>query len=173
MTQYKTAEIMELFLIQQHLTKFSMYVFDYGAPIGFRIAMRHPDWIEAIIFQNGNIYEKGLGKKWQACAEYWRNPTPELREKYKTAFQRDTVISQYTFGTEEGSVSPDGYSLDLYYAATVPDYEEIQSDLIFDYQTNVALFPAFQNYLRESQPPLLVVWGKMIHPLFLPEQRRF
>ena len=154
------AEVMDAFLTALHLDKFYMYVFDYGAPVGFRIAMRHPERILGIVSQNGNVYKEGLGKKWEARAEYWKHPTPELRKRYKSAFAADTVIGQYTFGTEEGSVSPDGYSLDLYYAATIPDYAEKQSDLIFDYQTNVALYPSFQAYLRKYQPPLLAIWGK-------------
>lgn len=154
------AEIVDAFLKNLHIDKFYMYVFDYGAPIGFRIAMKYPEKILGIVSQNGNIYEEGLGKKWDARAEYWKNPTPELREQYKSAFAKDTVIGQYTFGTEEGSVSPDGYSLDLYYASMIPDYAEKQSDLIFDYQTNVKLYPKFQKYLREFRPKLLVIWGK-------------
>ena len=154
------AEIMNGFLRELHINKFFMYVFDYGAPIGFRIAMKHPDSILGIVSQNGNVYEEGLGKKWETRAEYWQNPTPELREPYKSAFSKETVIGQYTFGTEEGSVAPDSYSLDLYYAATIPDYAEKQSDLIFDYQNNVKLYPLFQEYLREYQPKLLAVWGK-------------
>ena len=93
-------------------------------------------------------------------SEYWKHPTIELREQYKSAFAKETVISQYTFGTEPVSVSPDGYSLDLYYAATSPDYAEKQSDLIFDYQSNVRLYSVFQKYLREHQPKLLAIWGK-------------
>ena len=154
------ADVMESFLSALHLNRFYMYVFDYGAPIGFRIAMRSPESILGIVSQNGNVYEEGLGKKWAARAEYWKNPTPELREEYKSAFAKETVIGQYTFGTEEGSVSPDGYSLDLYYASVIPDYAEKQSDLIFDYQSNVKLYPAFQRYLRTSQPKLLAIWGK-------------
>ncbi len=161
------AELMEKFLLKLGIKKFSMYVFDYGAPIGFRIAVRHPEWINSIISQNGNVYQEGLGSKWAVRAEYWKNPTLELREQYKSAFHKDTVIGQYTFGTEEGSVAPDGYVMDLYYAATIPDYAEIQSDLIFDYQNNVALYPEFQKYLREHQPPLLAVWGKN-DPSFIP-----
>ncbi|WP_418969225.1 alpha/beta fold hydrolase [Alloscardovia omnicolens] len=153
------AQICEQFLLQRVITRFFMYVFDYGAPIGFRIAERHPEWISGIISQNGNVYREGLGPKWAAREEYWNNPTPELREQYKSAFSRETVISQYTFGTQPGSVAPDGYELDLHYAEK-PEYAEIQSDLIFDYQTNVALYPRFQAYLREYQPPLLAVWGK-------------
>ena len=154
------ADVMDRFLQALRIDKFYMYVFDYGAPIGFRIAIKHPERILGIVSQNGNVYEEGLGKKWEARAEYWRNPTSELREQYKSAFARETVIGQYTFGTEEGSVAPDGYSLDLYYAATIPDYAEKQSDLIFDYQNNVKLYPAFQEYLRKYQPKLLAIWGK-------------
>ena len=154
------AELMDAFLKELHVEKFFMYVFDYGAPIGFRIATKHPESILGIVSQNGNVYAEGLGKKWEARAEYWKNPTVELREQYKSAFAKDTVIGQYTFGTEENSVSPDGYSLDLYYASVIPDYAEKQSDLIFDYQNNVKLYPAFQEYLRNHQPKLLAIWGK-------------
>lgn len=154
------AEIVDAFLEKKGISRFFMYVFDYGAPIGFRIAVKHPERILGIVSQNGNVYEEGLGSKWAVRAEYWKKPTAELREKYKSAFARDTVIVQYTFGTEEGSVSPDGYSLDLYYASVIPDYAEIQSDLIFDYQNNVKLYPEFQKYLRKNQPKLLAIWGK-------------
>lgn len=105
------AEIMDALLEKLGIDKFFMYVFDYGAPIGFRIAVKHPERILGIVSQNGNVYEEGLGKKWEARAEYWKNPTQELREQYKSAFAKDTVIGQYTFGTEDGSVSPDGIRL--------------------------------------------------------------
>ena len=154
------AEVMEDFLQALHIECFYMYVFDYGAPIGFRIALRHPESVLGIVSQNGNVYEEGLGKKWEARAEYWRNPTLELREQYKSAFAKETVIGQYTYGTEDESVSPDGYSLDLYYASVIPDYAEKQSDLIFDYQNNVKMYPVFQEYLRKYQPKLLAIWGK-------------
>lgn len=154
------SEVMDDFLKALGVKKFYMYVFDYGAPIGFRIALKHPDSVLGIISQNGNVYQEGLGQKWAARAEYWKNPTKELREQYKSAFAKNTVIGQYTFGTEEGTVSPDGYSLDLYYASVIPDYAEKQSDLIFDYQNNVNMYPAFQEYLRRYQPKLLAIWGK-------------
>ena len=154
------ATVMDSFLDALKVDKFYMYVFDYGAPIGFRIALKYPERILGIVSQNGNVYKEGLGKKWEARSEYWKHPTSELREQYKSAFAKDTVIGQYTFGTEDDSVSPDGYSLDLYYAATIPDYAEKQSDLIFDYQTNVNLYPEFQRYLQEYQPRLLAIWGK-------------
>lgn len=162
----RLAEIMEKFLVKKGLTSFFMYVFDYGAPIGFRIAVKHPDWILGIISQNGNVYKDGLGKKWEARAEYWKKPTQELREQYKSAFSAETIIGQYTYGTEPNSVSPDGYTLDIAYTNR-PEYAEIQSDLIFDYQSNVALYPVFQKYLRDNQPPLLAVWGKN-DPSFIP-----
>ena len=155
------AEIMDAFLEKLEIRQFYMYVFDYGAPIGFRIALKHPERILGIISQNGNVYEEGLGKKWEARAEYWKNPTEELRRSYQSAFARDTVVGQYTYGTEEGSVSPDGYSLDLYYASVIPDYAEKQSDLIYDYQNNVRLYPEFQAYLHNYKPRLLAVWGKV------------
>ena len=154
------SDVMDEFLKVLNINKFYMYVFDYGAPIGFRIALKHPESIFGIISQNGNVYEEGLGKKWEARKEYWKNPTKDLREKYKSAFSRDVVIGQYTFGTPEGSVKHDGYESDLYFAKTIKDYDEIQSDLIFDYQTNVSLYPKFQEYLRNYQPALLAIWGK-------------
>ena len=154
------AEVMDGFLQKLQIKSFFMYVFDYGAPVGFRIAVKHPESVLGIVSQNGNVYKEGLGKKWKARAEYWQSPTSELREQYKSAFAKDTVIGQYTFGTEPESVSPDGYSLDLYYASVIPDYAEKQSDLIFDYQNNVKLYPAFQEYLRKHQPKLLAIWGK-------------
>lgn len=160
------AEIIDAFINKMKIEKFYMYVFDYGAPIGFRIAMKHPEKILGIVSQNGNVYSEGLGKKWEARAKYWENPTKELREEYKSAFSPETIIGQYTFGTEEGSVSPDGYSLDIFYTQR-KNYDEIQSDLIFDYQNNVKLYPKFQEYLRKYKPKLLAVWGKN-DPSFIP-----
>ncbi|MEX2804450.1 alpha/beta fold hydrolase [Streptococcus sp. H31] len=139
--------------------KFYLYVFDYGAPIGFRLALKYPERIHGIVSQNGNIYQEGLGEKWAARAEYWKNPTPELREAYKSAFAPETIIGQYTTGENTANIAPDGYLLDIYYTQS-EDYAERQSDLIFDYQSNIALYPAFQAYIREHQPKLLAVWGK-------------
>ena len=153
------AEVIDDFRQAIGIEKFFMYVFDYGAPIGFRAALKHPESILGIVSQNGNVYREGLGKKWEARAEYWQHPTKELREQYKSAFAPETIIGQYTFGTPDGSVSPDGYSLDIFYTRR-DGYDEIQSDLIFDYQSNVRLYPKFQQYLREHQPKLLAVWGK-------------
>ena len=161
------ARIVDKFTEAIGLTKFAMYVFDYGAPIGYRLAMWHPERITAIISQNGNMYEEGLGKKWEARKAYWKNPTAELRQQFASAYALETIIGQYTFGTPEGSVGPDGYSLDYYYVCQ-PGRAEMQNDLILDYRSNVALYPEFQKYLRTYQPPLLAVWGEN-DPSFIPE----
>ena len=160
------ARTMDHFTEALHLDRFSMYIFDYGAPVGLRIAMWHPERVTAIISQNGNCYEEGLGKKWEARKEYWQHPTPELRAQYASAYALETIIGQYTFGTPEGSVAPDGYMLDYAYVQ-LPERAEMQNDLIFDYQSNVALYPQFQAYLREHQPRLLAVWGEN-DPSFIP-----
>ncbi len=160
------ADVVDEFRQAVGIEKFFMYVFDYGAPIGFRLAVKHPDSILGIVSQNGNVYTDGFGAKWAARAEYWEHPTKELREQYKSAFAPETIIGQYTFGTPDGAVSPDGYSLDIFYSRR-DGYDEIQSDLIFDYQSNVRLYPTFQAYLREHRPRLLAVWGKN-DPSFIP-----
>lgn len=160
------ARTMEAFTEALHMEHYAMYIFDYGAPVGLRLAMWHPERVTAIISQNGNCYEEGLGKKWEARKEYWAHPTPEQRAQYASAYALETIIGQYTFGTPEGSVAPDGYTLDYYYV-NLPERAEMQNDLIFDYQSNVALYPQFQAYLREHQPRLLAVWGKN-DPSFIP-----
>ena len=160
------AKIVDKFTEAIGLAHFAMYIFDYGAPIGMRLAIWHPERIDAIISQNGNCYEEGLGKKWEARKEYWAHPTPELRAQFSSAYALETIKGQYTFGTPEGSVGPDGYSLDFYYV-NLPERAEIQNDLIFDYQSNVRLYPEFQQYFREHRPRLLAVWGKN-DPSFIP-----
>ncbi len=152
-------EYVERFLKELNIEKYFMYVFDYGAPIGFRLALHNPDKILGIVSQNGNIYEEGLGEKWNARKEYWNNPTEEKRELFKSAFAPATIISQYTYGEKEGSISPDGYSLDILYTQR-KGYADIQSDLIYDYKSNVALYPEFQKYVKKYQPKLLAIWGK-------------
>ncbi|CAJ1188282.1 Haloalkane dehalogenase [Companilactobacillus paralimentarius] len=149
----------EGFIKEMQLDKFFMYVFDYGAPIGFELAARHPEKILGIVSQNGNIYQEGLGSKWAGRQSYWDNPTPELRESYKSAFKPETIMGQYMGGEKPGSISPDGYTLDIHYTE-LPDYAERQSDLIFDYQNNVKNYPRFQKYIRDYQPEILAAWGK-------------
>jgi pimeloyl-ACP methyl ester carboxylesterase len=149
------------------LTKFAVYVFDYGAPTGFRIAMRHPERITAIISQNGNAYEEGLSDGWDPIKKYWADPSENNRQALRMFLKPETTIWQYTHGVPNVSaVSPDGYSLDNYYLAR-PGADEVQLDLLGDYKSNVALYPDFQNYFRNRRPPLLAVWGKN-DPFFLP-----
>lgn len=147
------------FLDILEIKKFYMYVFDYGAPIGFRLAVRHPKSILGIISQNGNVYKEGLGKKWKIRKQYWDAPTPELRKRFEAAFAPETIIGQYTNGETEESIAPDGYSLDIFYSHS-KGYAERQDELILDYRTNVELYPVFQKYLRTYQPKLLAAWGK-------------
>lgn len=147
------------FLDVMGIESFYLYVFDYGAPIGFNLCLRHPERVLGIVSQNGNVYQEGLGKKWEARAAYWKHPTAELREQYKSAFAPETIIGQYTGGEAEGTVGPDGYTLDIHYAQS-PDYAERQSDLILDYRENVANYPRYQEYLRTYQPELIAAWGK-------------
>ena len=149
------------------LERFALYVFDYGAPVGFRIATRHPERVSAIISQNGNAYEEGLSDAWAPIKAYWKDPSPANREAIRVMVAPDTTVWQYTHGvTDTTRVSPDGYGLDNYYLSR-PGADEIQLDLFLDYASNVALYPAFQEYFRVSRPPLLAVWGKN-DPFFLP-----
>ncbi|MCH3942307.1 MAG: alpha/beta hydrolase [Atopobiaceae bacterium] len=141
------------------LASFALYVFDYGAPIGLRLAVARPDAVWAIVSQNGNCYREGLGEKWAARAAYWAHPTSEARDSYRSAFAPETIRHQYMDGTEPGRVGPDGYTLDAFYMAR-PGNDERQLDLIYDYRTNVERYTEFQAYLRESQVPLLAVWGR-------------
>ncbi|WP_375347316.1 alpha/beta fold hydrolase (plasmid) [Priestia megaterium] len=159
--------VIEAFVNKLELDKYALYIFDYGAPIGFRLAMHNPERVTAIISQNGNIYREGLGSKWATREEYWENPTPEKRQSYRTAFAPETIKHQYIDGTQENKVSPDGYTLDIAYMER-PNNDEKQLDLIFDYQNNVKMYPEFQQYLRKHQPPLLAVWGKN-DVSFIPE----
>jgi len=149
------------------LRDFALYVFDYGAPVGFRIATRHPERITAIISQNGNAYLEGLSDGWNPVQAYWKDPSQANRDAIRTFLQPQTTIFQYTHGVPDASlVGPDGYGLDNYYLAR-GGADEIQLDLFLDYASNVALYPAFQEYFRTSRPPLLAVWGKN-DPFFLP-----
>lgn len=166
------ADIMTDFIEKLDLKKFYMYVFDYGAPIGFQIAANHPEWIEGIVSQNGNVYQDGLGKKWATRQDFWDNPTPEKRDSYRTAFAPETIKGQYLTGTPANSVGPDGYTLDIAYTQN-PNYAENQLDLIFDYQNNIKQYPKFQAYLRENQPKLLAIWGRNDPSFIFPGAEAF
>ena len=147
--------------------RFAIYIFDYGAPVGLRIAAKHPERITAIISQNGNAYEEGLSEGWSPIQAYWREPTQVNRDALCSFLAPETTRFQYTHGVSDPSlVSPDGRSLDDYYL-TRPGAHEVQLDLLLDYASNVALYPTFHAYFRNHQPPILAVWGKN-DPFFLP-----
>jgi pimeloyl-ACP methyl ester carboxylesterase len=147
--------------------RFAIYVFDYGAPTGFRIATKHPDRVTAIISQNGNAYEEGLSDGWNPIRAYWQDPSEVNRKALRAFLAPETTRWQYTHGVpDETSVSPDGIALDNFYLAR-PGADEVQLDLFGDYKSNVALYPAFQDYFRKHKPRFLAVWGKN-DPFFLP-----
>jgi pimeloyl-ACP methyl ester carboxylesterase len=150
-----------------HLERYALYVFDYGAPTGFRLAMAHPERVTAIVSQNGNAYEEGLGEAWAPIRRYWREPTPENRETLRRALSPQGLRWQYTEGVPNPDViAPEGYTLDAAMIAR-PGNIDIQLDLFLDYANNVRLYPAFQEYFRKSKPPLLAIWGKH-DPFFIP-----
>ena len=161
------ADVIDRFTEVLGLDRFAIYVFDYGAPVGFRIAARHPDRITAIISQNGNAYEDGLSDGWAPVQAYWKDPSPANREAVRSMVQAETTIWQYTHGVPDvAMVSPDGYGLDNFYLAR-PGADEIQLDLLLNYASNIEQYPAWQEYFRTSQPPLLAVWGSN-DPFFIP-----
>jgi pimeloyl-ACP methyl ester carboxylesterase len=156
----KLAQVIDGFVEGLGLERFAMYLFDYGAPVGFRVAQAHPARITAIVSQNGNAYLEGLSDAWGAWQTYWREPTTAHREACRISLSPEAIRDgQYLHGTDRALVSPDGYTLDLAYLSR-PGAEEIQLDLVRDYQSNVASYAAFQAYFRQHQPPLLAVWGK-------------
>ena len=163
----KLAEVIERFTEVIGLARFAIYVFDYGAPTGFRMALRHPERIAAIISQNGNAYEEGLSEGWNPIRVYWQDPSKANRAALRAFLSPETTVWQYTHGVADTSlVSPDGYSLDNFYLAR-PGADEVQLDLFGDYKSNVAMYPEFQAYFRKYKPPLLAAWGKN-DPFFLP-----
>jgi len=160
-------DVIEGFTDATGFDRYALYVFDYGAPTGFRLAVRRPEAITAIVSQNGNAYTEGLSDGWNPIRAYWKEPTQANRDAIRTMVQPDTTVWQYTHGVADPSlVSPDGYTLDNYYLAR-PGADEIQLDLLLDYASNVELYPAFQEYFRTRQPALLAIWGRN-DPFFLP-----
>jgi pimeloyl-ACP methyl ester carboxylesterase len=149
------------------LERFAIYVFDYGAPVGLRLALAHPERITAIISQNGNAYEEGLSEGWNPIQRYWKEPTEDNRNALREFLKPEATKWQYTHGVADASrIAPESYTLDAALLAR-PGNDEIQLDLFLDYASNVALYPKFQDYFRTSKPPLLAVWGKN-DPFFLP-----
>jgi pimeloyl-ACP methyl ester carboxylesterase len=161
------ADVIERFTEVIGFDRFAVYVFDYGAPTGFRLAMRHPERVTAIISQNGNAYEEGLSDGWNPIRAYWQDSSPANRDALRAFLKPETTIWQYTHGVPDATpVSPDGYSLDNFYLSR-PGANEVQLDLFGDYKSNVALYPAFQTYFRTHKPRFLAVWGRR-DPFFLP-----
>jgi pimeloyl-ACP methyl ester carboxylesterase len=163
----RIAGVIERFTEVIGFDRFSVYVFDYGAPTGFRIAVRHPERISAIISQNGNAYVEGLSNGWTPIRAYWQDPSEINRRALRNFLSPETTHWQYTEGVPDAAVvSPDGQNLDNFYLAR-PGADEIQLDLFGDYKSNVDLYPTFQRYFRMRQPPFLAVWGKN-DPFFMP-----
>jgi pimeloyl-ACP methyl ester carboxylesterase len=162
------ARTIESFTDTLGLRSYAVYVFDYGAPTGFRLAMAHPERVTAIVSQNGNAYEEGLGDAWGPIRKYWAEPTAENREVIrKNILNLEGTRWQYTHGvTNPESVAPESYTLD---AALLerPGNKDIQLDLFLDYASNVKLYPKFQEYFRKSKPPLFAIWGEN-DPFFIP-----
>ena len=160
------AQVVTAFTEALGLNKYALYVFDYGAPTGFRVAAAHPERVTAIISQNGNAYAEGLSDVWAPYQAYWRAPSEQTRAACRDALSPEAIRMQYLHGADPLKVSPDGYTLDAAYIAR-PGMDDIQLDLVLDYRTNVALYPAWQAHFRKHQPPLLAAWGDK-DPFFLP-----
>jgi pimeloyl-ACP methyl ester carboxylesterase len=160
------ADVIDRFTEVVGLSRYALYVFDYGAPIGFRLAIRHPERITAMISQNGNAYLEGLSEGWNPIQAYWKDPSPENRTALRALLKPEATQWQYTHGVPNPErLSPDAWTLDAALLAR-PGNDEIQLDLFGDYQSNVALYPKFQEFIR-TRRPLLAVWGKN-DPFFLP-----
>lgn len=155
----RLAEVIGGFADALELTRYALYIFDYGAPTGLRLAMKHPERVSAIISQNGNAYIEGLSQEWGPWQAYWRKPTAEHREACRASLTDEAIRFQYQHGAPADRLSPDGYTLDSQYMGR-PEAQEIQLDLILSYRTNVERYPEFQAYFRQHRPPLLAVWGK-------------
>ena len=163
----RIADTIDRFTEAVGFDRYALYVFDYGAPTGFRLAIRHPERITAIISQNGNAYVEGLSEGWNPIRAYWENDSQANRDALRQFLAPETTVWQYTHGVPDPTaVSPDGYSLDNFYLSR-PGVTDVQLDLFGDYKSNVALYPKFQSYFRTHRPPFLAAWGRN-DPFFLP-----
>ena len=161
------AESITAFTDALSLKRYALYVFDYGAPTGFRLAMARPERVTAIVSQNGNAYEEGLGDAWAPIRRYWSEPSAENRETLRKALSPEGIRREYSSGMPNPDViAPEGYTLDAALIAR-PGNMDIQLDLFLDYANNVKLYPAFRDYFRKAQPLLLAIWGKF-DPYFIP-----
>jgi len=155
------------FTDQLKLERYAMQVFDYGAPVGWRLALAHPSRVSAIISQNGNAYEEGLGQGWAPIQRYWKEPSQANRDALREFATPASITWQYLEGVpDQALVAPDAIALESFLVSR-PGNAEVQLDLLLDYASNVEKYPEFQAYFREHQPPLLAVWGKN-DPFFLP-----
>jgi pimeloyl-ACP methyl ester carboxylesterase len=158
---------MQAFIDGLGLKRFALYVFDYGAPTGYRLALANKEKITGIISQNGNAYEAGLSKEWSPIQAYWKEPTEANRDALRGFVSTEMTRFQYEHGVADLSlIAPEIYTLDQHFLDR-PGNVEIQLDLMLDYRSNVALYPKFQEYFRNSQPPILATWGNK-DPFFLP-----
>ena len=156
----RLAEIVEKFVAAIDLKKYSLYVMDYGAPIGYRIAAKYPERVQALIVQNGNAYEEGLREFWEPIKAYWQDRSPENADKLRHLFTLEATKWQYTNGVRNlEAISPDTWNMDQLFLDR-PGNEEIQLALFYSYGTNPPLYPQWQEYFRQYQPPTLIVWGK-------------
>ena len=156
----KLAEIINAFTDVLGLEEYSLYVMDYGAPVGFRLAVSHPERVQALIVQNGNAYEEGLREFWDPFRKFWEDPSDENAETLRGFLDIAATEWQWTHGTRNPeTISPDTWTVDQYFLDR-PGNQEIQLQLFFDYRTNPPLYPAWQEYFRDYQPPTLLVWGK-------------
>lgn len=156
----KFAELVDGLLAQLGATRYALYVMDYGAPVGYRLALRHPERVSALVVQNGNAYEEGLREFWTPIKAYWADPSPKNREVLRAGTTLAATKSQYLDGVRDPSrIDPDAWLHDQALLDR-PGNAEIQLDLFKDYGTNVALYPEFQRFFREHRPPTLIVWGR-------------
>lgn len=161
------AGVMQGFVDKLGLRHFAIYVFDYGAPVGLRLALANTEKITGIVSQNGNAYEEGLSGEWDPLQKYWRDPSEENRESLRGFMNLGITRFQYEHGASDLLlIAPETYTLDQHFL-DAPGHVDMQLDLILDYRSNVALYPAFQAYFREKRPPILAVWGNR-DPYFLP-----
>ena len=161
------AKTIGAFIEKVGLSRFALYVFDYGAPVGFRLALKYPDRVTAIISQNGNAYEEGLSEGWNPIQKYWKEPNEANRAALREFLKPEATKWQYSHGVQDTTLlAPEAYELDSALLAR-PGNDEIQLDLFLDYASNVALYPKFQEYFRTKRPPTLAVWGNK-DPFFLP-----
>jgi len=154
------AHIEDLLLENLSLKQFSIYVQDYGAPVGYRIASKHPDAIQGIVVQNGNAYEEGIGGAFDPMRPFWANRNSETEKPVRDLLTREMTVFQYTHGvTDPDRISPDSYTLDQFFLDR-PGNAAIQLDLLYNYQSNIALYERWHDYFRNQQPRMLILWGK-------------